>query len=486
MTRSVFRAGYVPGLAESELAWHTLNFGDATDGLVVRVPALTPAQLRALALHVKQAASRHLKPVPLARIIEVLDSVTERLRDRSHPSRQLLERWLPITSGFDTETVRLGLSQSLKTFRRPQLERFLAEDFPNPIVLDRFQPRMSGGWSRAMGPDLLVHVWAGNVPGLPLWGLASGLLVKAGMVGKVPSAEPVFATVFARLLAEIEPLWADCLAVVWWQGGDAERERALLPLADVVMAYGGNEALQDLRQRIPVGTRFLAHGHKLSAAMVSARCLSVRKSQIAARQTALDVARYEQQGCYSPHVVYVARGGRVSPLEFAQQIASELAALQHKFPRHTLALAEATTMAAWRQAHEFKAMQSSNIVVLGQPSDPWCVVVAQGPQALAPSPLNRCVLVVAEDDLEQAAAQLAPQKAYLQSVGVAVAPQELMPLAQALADAGVTRICAIGSMTAVQEGWHHDGRYSLLDLVRWVDIEASAEDFAESFDRHAD
>ena len=61
-----------------------------------------------------------------------------------------------------------------------------------------------------------------------------------------------------------------------------------------------------------------------------------------------------------------------------------------------------------------------------------------------------------------------------------------MPLAQALGDAGVTRICAIGAMTSPEAGWHHDGRFSLLDLVRMVDIEASTELSAESFAPYAD
>jgi hypothetical protein len=30
-------------------------------------------------------------------------------------------------------------------------------------------------------------------------------------------------------------------------------------------------------------------------------------------------------------------------------------------------------------------------------------------------------------------------------------------------------------MTAPAAGWHHDGRFSLLDLVNMVDIEASTE-----------
>ena len=51
--------------------------------------------------------------------------------------------------------------------------------------------------------------------------------------------------------------------------------------------------------------------------------------------------RYDQQGCYSPQLFYVERGGRVSPREFAQYLASELANLQHRFPRRALSLEEA-------------------------------------------------------------------------------------------------------------------------------------------------
>lgn len=71
----------------------------------------------------------------------------------------------------------------------------------------------------ALGPSQLVHLWAGNVPALPLWSLVSGLLVKAGNVGKLASAEPVFATVFVQTLIEVEPNWRDALALLWWPGG---------------------------------------------------------------------------------------------------------------------------------------------------------------------------------------------------------------------------------------------------------------------------
>jgi hypothetical protein len=64
---------------------------------------------------------------------------------------------------------------------------------------------------------------------------------------------------------------------------------------------------------------------------------------------------------------------------------------------------------------------------------------------------------------------------YLQTVGLATNPESLLAISESLAHSGVTRICAIGEMTSPSAGWHHDGRFSLLDLVTMVDIESSTE-----------
>ena len=190
--------------------------------------------------------------MPVSDIVRTVDTAIARLLNAQDPYRQALERLLPRATGFDAAMVRLGLNSYLQTFRALQLQRFVTEDFANPKLLDEFQARPKGGWSKAIGPDLLVHVWAGNVPALPLWSFVSGLLVKAGSIGKVASAEPIFASLFARLLAEVEPRWADCFAVVWWQGGDDAVERCVFAEAEVVLAYGGNTALHYLHRLMPV------------------------------------------------------------------------------------------------------------------------------------------------------------------------------------------------------------------------------------------
>ena len=48
------------------------------------------------------------------------------------------------------------------------------------------------------------------------------------------------------------------------------------------------------------------------------------------------------------------------------------------------------------------------------------------------------------------------------------------------------RISAIGAMSSPEAGWHHDGRFNLLDLVRMVEIEQSAEIAADPLAPYAD
>jgi hypothetical protein len=476
---TAWTAGWLPGLRAEDVAWQTLTFGAAGQRLEVRVPVLQPAQLTALARRVKAASAQHLQRLPVSRIVQILDAAIARLLDPADPVRQEAERLLPVVSGYDAEMVRLGLNGFLQTFRAPQLHRFVAEDFANPKVLDEFQPAAKGGMVRAFGPGLLVHSWAGNVPALPLWSLACGLLVKAGTLGKLPSAEPVFATLMARLLAEVHPPLADCLAVVWWKGGDAASAGAVFAEADTVLAYGGNEAIAQVRAQVPVTARFLGYGHKLGFGLVGRSALDTQRAPATARLAAHDIVRYEQQGCYSPHHFYVERGGAVDPRAFAQYLAAELANLAQRFPRRALALEEVAALAGWRQAAELRALADEGCEVIGDPQAPWSVVYSDGPQPLAPTGGGRSIHVSAVAALEDVVALAAPHARFLQTVGIACEAPRLYALAEALGQAGATRICALGAMTSPEAGWHHDGRFNLADLVRMVEIEASAERAAD-------
>lgn len=479
------RLGYIPDIGDECFETRILTFTGNNGTLEIEAPILSKHQMDKLAEKVKISSAEILKSMTISEILSIIDQTVEVLLDRTSIYRMRAEQMLPIVTGYDEEMIRLGLTSFLKTFRKPSLQRFVVEDLGNPLMLDDFQPRVKGGFTKAVGPELILHIWAGNVPALSLWSLVSGLLVKSGNIGKVSSAEPLFAGWFARVLVEIEPKLKDCLAVVWWKGGEGEQEESIFKHTDVVAGYGSNDSLESLHKRLPVTTRFLPFGHKLSFGVVSNSSLDSRKAWETAHHMALDIIRYDQQGCYSPHVFYVQKGGGVSPIEFAKYVAHELESFEERFPRRSLSLEEMTSFTHWRSQEELSVYTKQNKAVFASDKSDWAVVYEED-APFSPTCLNRAIKVIAFEKIEDIVQKIAPFRSFLQTVGLATTPKELYQWADLLGRAGATRITALGKMTSPEAGWHHDGRFNLLDLVQMVDIEHSAEVYAEKFAPYLD
>jgi len=477
---NTLQIGHLPGIDLAEVRWQDLPGLALPESHRLQVPVLSPEQLQALCTHLRGPGREALRALPVREIVQAIDATIHVLLDPSSEAHQTLLDWLPRVTGFSPEMVRVNLNATLRTYRAPQLQRFVSEDLGGPEMLDGFAPRVTGGLTHAEGAALLTHVWAGNVPGLPLWSLVSGLLVKAGNLGKVSAGEPVLANVFAQTLARHAPVLGQACAVLWWDRQDSATAQSVWAASDTVIAFGGDTALAELQRQMPPGVRFLPHGHKISFGAVGREALSATRAPRMAQRAAEDVVRHEQQGCYSPQVFYVERGGATSPQEFAERLAAALQQLDSRFARPQPGLAESAQIAQWRSRLEW----DPQVHMIGQAEHGWSVAFHAQPLALAPGPLHRCVQVVALDALEDLPTWLAPRRRQLQSAGLAVAPERLQPLALQLASCGVTRVCALGQMPLPAPGWHNDGRPSLLDLVNLVDLEASTEALAEGLSRY--
>lgn len=478
------KAGFIPFIEEDHIHYERFKVGNNQKDTLY-VPALTVEQLSLVTEKVKENTQSILKKYKVAQIVDVIDQATHLLLDRSSIYRKEAEKWLPKITGYDSKMIRLSLTTYLKSFRKKELLKFLVEDLNNWNILDDFQPRVKGGFSKAVGPNLMTHIWAGNVPGVPLWSFVSSLLVKAGSIGKVSSAEPYFAGVFARAIAEIDPELAKCFAIVWWRGGDEEKENVIGEMSEVVVGYGNNDSLHSLRNRLPITTRFVTYGHKFSFGIISKYSLHAEKTSQTARDCAYDVMRFDQQGCYSPHVFFVQHDGKTKPNEFAQMVANELAQLEVRYPRRTLHMEEAASLSKWKQTEELKSFSNENHGVYSDTFGKWAVIYEDQQHTLM-TPLNRTVKIIPFHTIEDVQMQLKPLEKYVQSVGVACSPEELFHWATALAHVGATRFSSVGKMTSLEPGWHHDGRFNLLDLVNVVDIDDSLERYSEQFAAYID
>ena len=474
---------FLPQLERSELealAWTTRDVGHAA----LRMPIVTPATIDLLAGRLLSAQAEFLAGRPVMEIAEVIGRAMSRWYQPDHAGRRLAEELLPEITGYAPDMVRRGLRRYLKTFRHDRLLRFLAQDFENPLVLDGFQPDRGGGRSRAYGPRLITQVFAGNVPGLPAWNLICGLLVKSATLGKSASDEPLFPALLAASIAEEDPGLGRCLAIVNWRGGEEQLEAAAFAHADAVTATGGLRAVESLARRVPVGVPFIPYGHKISFGVIGHEALALNRYTDTARRAALDVSQYDQQGCLSPHVLFVESGGAVDPRTFTAALAAEMDRFERDRPRARISLGESAAIEGVRSDYEFRAYEQSDSVQLFTSAEgtAWTVVYDESPERFEVSPLNRLIRVHPFDEMSAVEELLRPLHRHVQTAGIACAPERVSDWADALGRCGVDRICAIGQMPQPAAGWHHDGRGNLAALVRWVDVEAAAETDLERYD----
>ena len=353
-----FDAWHLPGVEVGAL--ETLEVG----ALSCRYPVPTPDLLEAT-VHALRDARQTLTTRPVQEIVEVVDAVAARL------------------DGF-----------------RP--------------VHGAREPRST----RAYGPDLAFHVFAGNVPGVAVTSLIRALLVKAPSLGKLASGEPVLPVLFARAVSEVDPEVGRALAVTYWPGGSDDAEWRVLEAADTVIVYGGDETVASYRDRTTDRTRLVVHGPRFSVGLIAREALADAIGPVA-EAVARAVAVFDQHGCVSPHVVWVEQGA-VSALDFAEALADALERVERTLPRGRIAPGEASAIQQERAAAEMKgyASDTADTRVLTGAGTGWTVIYDDEP-AFRPSCLNRLVRVHPLGEIEEAIDLLAPAGRYLQSVACA-------------------------------------------------------------------
>src|SRR5690606_25052412 len=165
--------------------------------------------------------------------------------------------------------------------------------------------------------------------------------------------EPLLPALFAQAVAAADPAVAEALAVCYWSGGDTALEDVAFRDSDAIVVYGGEQALGAVRRRAPALTPVLDHGPRLSVGFITRAALTDRD---AASRLAADVARaiatFDQQGCVSPHAIFIEAGAGEGE-HFPAMLVDALLAIETELPRGPLTADEAAAIRAARTRAEF-------------------------------------------------------------------------------------------------------------------------------------
>jgi Acyl-CoA reductase (LuxC) len=422
---------------------------------------VTPDALRARVAFLRRAGAA-LRRRPAREIVAALEQLLETWRDPGSKWRVALETDLAAASGFAVPTLQEGLARGLEHWSGSALCDLIERELGGVERLD------SVSHIGVTGFDLTAVSLAGSIPMPSLLAVLAPLVLRSPVLVKTASRDPVTAALVARSIGEIDAELGRCVEVL-----DVRRERAAdleaFWQADCVVASGSDETLARIASRVRPPKRLVAHGHRVSVALLGGDATRGEPLERAADALARDIALWDQLGCLSPIALYVVGGDAEAPARAAAALARALAQAASRWPRGRVDPDAAVAFAQEHAATALRAAASGAVQVHAGAELAW-VVVCEADAAPRTAPLHRFVRVHPVADTSALAAALTPLARHLAAVGMAgfAAPE---PLVRLLGSLGASRVCPLGEMQAPPLAWHHDGRGVLAPLARYTDCE---------------
>jgi hypothetical protein len=436
-----------------------------------------------------------LSPMMIAEACQTLKRNREQyLANRSTQSlvnflSELAENWLEpefqfrkfalensATIGFSRATLEKSLDNFFKQLTRENFHALLVQEFSDAKRLDALTVTVAEQKQNRTAiinaPEFQVHIAAGNIPNPTLTSIVFGLLTRSAQFVKCASGSTFLPRLFAHSIYGADPKLGACLEIAEWRGGNHVLENALFAEADCVTATGSDETLDKIRKHLPLKSRFIGHGHRVSFGFVAHEVLYGSRAKKIVATAADDVVEWNQLGCLSPHVIYVQLGGEISPEHFAQLLAEELEKREANEPRGELPAEHAAAIASRRGIYEVRAAHSPETTRhwCSKDSTAWTVVF-EADARFQMSCLNRFIYVKGVSDLKTALENADSVRGKVSTVGIAAPEEKAQEIATQLARWGATRVCPLGQMQNPPLTWRHDGRPALGDLVTWTDLE---------------
>lgn len=413
----------------------------------------------------------------------------------SDPDYALRQESLPILAdltGFSEANIAcFGLAPLRRIELRPDQLRELPARLRHLIETDRYRnfSGWGGGYLKGYGfpkiaysdrPRKVLQILAGNVIG-PTWLSAClGVALQCPQFIKLSHRDLASFMLYLQSLNEIDPSFRATIACGYYPGeGDANAR--LLHETDLVVATGSDDSVNAIRatlMKVNRSSRLIAHGLKISLQVIAKEYAVAEVAELAA----WGIVAFDGNGCFSPANVYIERGGRLTPEQFAEAMADSMACISfHIPPKRTIDVAERVTN--YRYSQMRRKLSGENVRIIKSLNTDYTVIVDGDHPALAPTCQERVVAVKPVDDIRSVPHHIGHLSHNLQTVGLAVPSEDILQVSDGLGAAGVTNIKIVGTEYTIDLAEPHDGLFdfaqsSMTDELRWTSISFSDTDDA--------
>lgn len=372
------------------------------------------------------------------------------------------------TSPLPRDVLERSYATLGRIFDRHSMEFQVREELGGPDVLD--------GWREVKGapsgrhhrirafPPRLIHIVAGNAPGVSALSVVRGALTKGVHLLKIPSNDLFTATAILRAMAAVAPGHpvTRSFSAAYWRGGDERVESMLFrpQFFDKLVAWGGESTIRSARQYIGPGFELVAFDPKTSISMIGREAFESDEALAeVADRAAADTTLMNQQACASSRFQFVEGS--------LEQVDRYCALLQARLgvERQFASACGQPIAADLREEIEGLRGMEPYYRVWGGYDGKGLVIRSEDPVDFHPD--GRIVNVVPVNNLSEAVRHA---NVATQTVGVYPAARKA-ELRNALATAGVQRVVELGQAGAFETGIPHDGFLPLQRFVRWVNDE---------------
>ncbi|KHK89172.1 acyl-CoA reductase [Novosphingobium malaysiense] len=405
--------------------------------------------------------------VPVAEIIDILVQLGDWI---GRDPEGALERAMLASAGtnpLERGVLERSYGSLPRCFERASLEFQVEQELGGADVLDGWRevrtPYGTTARIRAF-PPRLIHIVAGNAPGVTAMTVARGALTKGVHLLKLPSNDLYTASAVLRGLSAVAPghPLSRSFSAAYWRGGDRHVESMLFrPIFfDKLVAWGGESALRSAKEYIGPGFELVAFDPKTSISMIGreVHASDALRAEVADKAAA-DATVMDQQACCSSRFQFVEGS--------MEEVEAYAAALQARLGVERAMCSACTTPPSGEIREEIEALEmlEPDYKVFGTFDGRGIVIRSEVPVDFYPD--GKVVNVVRVDRLEDA---ILEANVATQTVGV-FPESRRRALRNVLAAQGVQRVTAIGSAGNVQAGLPHDGFLPLQRFIRWVNDE---------------
>lgn len=405
--------------------------------------------------------------LPLSEIMDVLVETGAALTADRHGFLAEALEYSVIASPLPRDVLQRSFQSLGSLFNKASLEFQVRNELGGADVLDGWREvtAPSGRRHRVRAfPPRLIHVIAGNAPGVAALSVIRGALTKGVHLIKLPSNDLFSATAILRSMAAVAPNHpvTRSFSAAYWRGGDAQIEGVLFrpQFFDKLVAWGGESTIRSARQYIGPGFELVAFDPKTSISFIGREAFATSETLAhVAECAAADATIMNQQACASSRIQFVEGT--------EQQVDEYCALLQPRLAieRFTCSAKQQPVAANLREEIDGLRSMDSLYRVWGDYNGRGLVIRSEDPVDFHPD--GRIVNVVPVKSLADA---LRYVTVATQTVGV-YPPSRKIELRDTLASRGVQRVVELGKAVGVETGIPHDGFLPLQRFIRWVNDE---------------